>query len=139
MTEHGRQEPGEPYRRVAVDEAAEMQRQGALVVDVRTHGELGQGHVKGALHIPVDDVLMEADANLPQNKDLLLVCAAGVRLRRGSRAPGSAGAVRWRLLATAAGGCCSAFDRCCSAAGGYVPLGGRSGNFSPNDALIGGI
>ena len=79
MTEHGRQEPGEPYRRIAVEEAAEMQRQGALMVDVRTQEEWDEGHVKGALHIPVDDVLTEADAKLPQDKNLLLICAAGVR------------------------------------------------------------
>ena len=30
----GRQEPGEPYRRISVQEALEMQKEGALIVDV---------------------------------------------------------------------------------------------------------
>ena len=30
----GRQEQGEPYRRISVEEAREMQQEGALVVDV---------------------------------------------------------------------------------------------------------
>ena len=79
MTLHGRQEQGEPYRRVSVEEAAEMQKQGALVVDVRRPDEWESGHVQGAIHIPVDNVLEEAQAKLPQDKDLLFICAAGVR------------------------------------------------------------
>ena len=79
MADYGRQESGEPYRRISVEEAVEMQSQGALVVDVRNPDEWNDGHVKGALHIPVDDVLMEADEKLPKDRDLLLICAAGVR------------------------------------------------------------
>ena len=79
MTSYGRQETGEPYRRISVEEAAEMQSQGALIVDVRNQDEWDSGHVIGALFIPVDDVLMEADAKLPKDRDLLLICAAGVR------------------------------------------------------------
>ena len=76
---HGRQEPGEPYRRVSVQEAREMQEAGALVVDVRRPDEWVSGHVRGAVHILVDDVLAEAEAQLPKDKDLLFICAAGVR------------------------------------------------------------
>ena len=79
MADYGRQEQGEPYRRISVEEAAEMQGKGALVVDVRNQDEWDGGHVKGALHIPVDDVLMEADEKLPKDRDLLLICEAGVR------------------------------------------------------------
>ena len=75
----GRQESGEPYRRVSVQEALEMQREGALVVDVRRDDEWVSGHVKGAIHIPVDDFLERAASELPKDKDLLFICAAGVR------------------------------------------------------------
>ncbi len=75
----GRQEPGEPYRRISVQEAHEMQQEGALVVDVRRPDEWVTGHVSGALHIPVDDFLGEAEAKLPRDADLLFICAAGVR------------------------------------------------------------
>ena len=75
----GRQEPGEPYRRISVGEAYEMQQDGALVVDVRRPDEWVSGHARGAVHIPVDDVETQAEAQLPRDKDLLFICAAGVR------------------------------------------------------------
>lgn len=75
----GRQEQGEPYRRISVQEALEMQKEGALIVDVRRDDEWVSGHVKGAIHIPVDDFLERAEAELPKDKDLLFICAAGVR------------------------------------------------------------
>lgn len=79
MTARGRQEAGEPYRRVSVEEASAMQKDGALMVDVRRDDEWVSGHVKDALHIPVDDFLSLAEAKLPKDKDLLFICAAGVR------------------------------------------------------------
>ena len=75
----GRQEPGEPYRRISVQEAREMQEEGALIVDVRRPDEWESGHAAGAFHIPVDDILSEAEAKLPKDQDLLFICAAGVR------------------------------------------------------------
>ena len=77
--ERGRQEPGEPYRRISVQEAREMQEEGALVVDVRRPDEWESGRAAGAVHIPVDDFLAEAESKLPKDADLLFICAAGVR------------------------------------------------------------
>lgn len=74
-----RKEPGEPYYRVTVDEAAQMYGQDDVVfIDVRRPDEYVQGHVKDALFITVDDVLARID-ELPQDKKLLFICAAGVR------------------------------------------------------------
>ena len=75
----GRQEQGEPYRRISVQEAYDMQQAGALIVDVRRPDEWVTGHARGAVHIPVDDVLERAEVELPKDKDLLFICAAGVR------------------------------------------------------------
>ena len=75
----GRQDPGEPYRRISVQEAHEMQQEGGLVVDVRRPDEWVTGHARGAVLIPVDDVLERAEAELPKDRDLLFICAAGVR------------------------------------------------------------
>ena len=74
-----RQEPGEPYFRVSLDEAKSMLDAGnAVVIDVRRDDEWAEGHVTGAMHIPVDDVLQRID-ELPQGRELLFICAAGVR------------------------------------------------------------
>ena len=74
-----RQEAGEPYYRVTLDEVMELyDADDTVVVDVRRPDEYGAGHVKGAMHIPVDDVLARIE-ELPKEKRLLFICAAGVR------------------------------------------------------------
>ena len=73
------QNPGEPYYRISIDEAEEMQASGdSVVVDVRALDEYADGHVKGALFIHVDTLLGRID-ELPQDKNLLFICAIGVR------------------------------------------------------------
>jgi len=74
-----RQEPGEPYWRINVDEAKSMLEDGeSIVIDVRQPDEWLSGRVQGAIHIPVDDILMRID-ELPDDKNLLFICAAGAR------------------------------------------------------------
>ncbi|MCH7705576.1 MAG: rhodanese-like domain-containing protein [Chloroflexi bacterium] len=69
----------EPFSRISVDLAQEKLAQGgSVVVDVREPDEWQAGHVQGAIHIPVDQVLGRVD-ELPTDKDLLFICAAGVR------------------------------------------------------------
>ena len=74
-----KQIPGEPYTRISVDEAAEFHGNDDYVfVDVRRMDEYVDGHVAGATFITVDDLLGRID-ELPQDKNLLFICAAGVR------------------------------------------------------------
>jgi rhodanese-related sulfurtransferase len=74
-----RQNKGEPFFRVNVDEAAAMYKEKDVVfVDVRNPDEYLSGHVKGATWIPVDDVIAKVDT-LPKDKRLVFICAAGVR------------------------------------------------------------
>ena len=74
-----RQEAGEPYFRISVDEAAQMHGDDdAVFIDVRRPDEYAEGHIKDALFIPVDDVLARVD-ELPEDKKLLFICAVGVR------------------------------------------------------------
>ena len=69
----------EPFQRISVEKAKEILDQGnAAVIDVRDPDEWVAGHVKGAMHIPVDEVLNRVD-ELPKEKRLLFICAAGVR------------------------------------------------------------
>ena len=74
-----RREPGEPYYRITTDEAADMYGEDDVVfIDVRRPDEYAEGHIKGTLFIPVDDVLGRID-ELPEDKKLLFICALGVR------------------------------------------------------------
>jgi rhodanese-related sulfurtransferase len=76
-----RQEPGEPYYRVDSNEARtimEAEPDSTVVVDVRRDDEWVTGHVAGAMHIPIDD-LTDRIGEVPQDKKVLFICAAGVR------------------------------------------------------------
>ena len=74
-----RKEPGEPYYRISTDEAAAMHGDdGVVFVDVRRLDEYAEGHIKGAVFMPVDDVITRVD-ELPGDKKLLFICAIGVR------------------------------------------------------------
>ncbi|MBI4202445.1 MAG: rhodanese-like domain-containing protein [Chloroflexi bacterium] len=71
--------PQEPYARIKVEQAKAMVDSGqAVIIDVRRDDEWVSGHVKGAIHMVVDDVLARID-ELPKDKDLLFICQAGYR------------------------------------------------------------
>ena len=76
-----RQDPGEPYYRVDSNEARSMldaDPDNIVVVDVRRDDEWVTGHVRGAIHVPIDDLSDRIDQVL-QDKKVLFICAAGVR------------------------------------------------------------
>ena len=76
-----RQESGEPYYRVESAEAQSMLESdpdNTVVVDVRRDDEWVTGHVTGAIHVPIDD-LSDRIGEVPQDKKVLFICAAGVR------------------------------------------------------------
>ena len=73
------QVPGEPYQRISVDEASKMYDSSDTVfIDVRREDEYNNGHIKDALLILVDDILSRI-GELPEDKKLIFICAAGVR------------------------------------------------------------
>lgn len=51
---------------------------GAVIIDVRTPGEYGTGHVKGSVNIPLDR-LAGSISKLDKNKPLITCCASGMR------------------------------------------------------------
>ena len=66
--------------RVSPAEAQVYLRNGALVIDVRSHGEFSAGHLPCAINIPLD----ELETALPRhvndtNRVLLLHCQSGLR------------------------------------------------------------
>jgi phage shock protein E len=58
---------------------AQLVKEGAIILDVRSKGEFAGGHIKGAINIPVDAL----GANLGQLKDknrtIITCCASGMR------------------------------------------------------------
>jgi phage shock protein E len=51
-----------------------------VIVDVRTPAEFAQGHVPGAINLPVDQVTNRlGELNSAKNKDVVLYCRSGKR------------------------------------------------------------
>lgn len=93
-----RQVPGEPYTRVSVKEALEMLKKGgATAVDVRRQDEYRAGHIKGAMWIPVDDIIPRFD-ELPADGKLLFICAVGARSGLACEYAAAMGAEQSRLF-----------------------------------------
>ncbi|RLS56053.1 MAG: CoA-disulfide reductase [Planctomycetota bacterium] len=60
------------------DALAQSYASGLLLIDVRTAAEFGQGHLPGAVNIPVDE-LRDRLAELSRDRDLAVYCQVGQR------------------------------------------------------------
>ena len=63
---------------VGPDEANELQRGGAVLLDVREPDEWNAGHAPGARHVPLGDLPDRLDS-LPRDRRVLVVCRSGHR------------------------------------------------------------
>jgi rhodanese-related sulfurtransferase len=63
---------------ISVQDAAQRQMDGALILDVREPTEWSQGHVKGAKLIPLGE-LQNRMNELPTDQDILIICHSGNR------------------------------------------------------------
>lgn len=52
---------------------------GAVVLDVRTKNEFDAGHIKGARHIPLDQLSRQMESVRKLNKPVITVCRSGSR------------------------------------------------------------
>jgi len=52
---------------------------GAMIIDVRTHGEFQGGHVNGAKNVPLNTIPSKVGFFKKQKKPLILCCASGSR------------------------------------------------------------
>ena len=86
-------DPREPFTRINVQEADEMMKDGAAVIDVREPHEYTAGHVPGASLIPVNSVFARRE-ELPNDKDLIFVCAVGQRSALAAEMAAAAGLTR---------------------------------------------
>ena len=53
--------------------AKKMQQEGVIVIDVRSEQEFNEGHISGALNIPVDDLQNKIN-KLPENQEIVAYC-----------------------------------------------------------------
>jgi len=57
---------------------ADLVKQGAIILDVRSKGEYQGGHIKGSINIPVD-TLNNNLSKLKKDKPIITCCASGIR------------------------------------------------------------
>lgn len=60
-------------------EYAELVKQGAIILDVRTKGEYSGGHIKGSINISVDALSKNLSQFKDKQKPIITCCASGMR------------------------------------------------------------
>lgn len=63
---------------VTSTEFLESNKENSMVVDVRTELEFGNGHIDGAINIPVDDLRQRLN-ELDKSKEIIVYCQVGLR------------------------------------------------------------
>ncbi len=58
---------------------AELVKNGAVIVDVRTKGEYSSGHIKGSINIPLDSISNVSSKVKDKKKVIITCCASGMR------------------------------------------------------------
>jgi rhodanese-related sulfurtransferase len=58
---------------------ADLMKQGAVILDVRSKGEFEGGHIKGSLNISVDNLENSLAKLKDKNKPIITCCASGMR------------------------------------------------------------
>ncbi len=58
---------------------AELLKQGAIILDVRTSGEYANGHIRGSINISVDQLANNLAKLKDKNKPIITCCASGMR------------------------------------------------------------
>ncbi len=67
-------------KQISVEDAQARLRSGALLIDVRTPGEFKEGHLEGAINLPLDQIETALPLRVTdKGQALLLHCQSGMR------------------------------------------------------------
>ncbi len=58
---------------------ADLMKQGATILDVRSKGEYAAGHIKGSQNIPIDQLHSNVHKLKDKHKPIITCCASGMR------------------------------------------------------------
>jgi len=58
---------------------SELVKNGAVILDVRSTGEYADGHIKGSVNIPVDQLRNNFEKLKDKKKPIITCCASGMR------------------------------------------------------------
>ena len=68
------------YNNINIEQLLQMQKNGAIIVDVRSTQEYNEGHISGAINIPHYEIIKNVK-NIIKNKNdnIILYCQMGTR------------------------------------------------------------
>lgn len=58
---------------------AQLIKEGAIILDVRTTSEFSSGHINGSINIPLDKIIHNVAKLKGKNKPIITCCASGIR------------------------------------------------------------
>lgn len=58
---------------------AQLMKEGAIILDVRTKGEYGSGHIKGSFNIPVEQLHKNLQKFKDKKRTIITCCESGMR------------------------------------------------------------
>lgn len=58
---------------------AQLVKEGAIILDVRTKGEYGYGHIRGSVNIPVDQLGKNLQKFKDKKRTIITCCESGMR------------------------------------------------------------
>ena len=57
----------------------QLVKEGAIILDVRTKGEYGSGHIRGSINIPVEQLPKNLNKFKDKKRTIITCCASGMR------------------------------------------------------------
>ncbi len=58
---------------------AQLVKEGAIILDVRTKGEYGSGHIRGSVNIPVEQLHKNMNKLKDKKRPIITCCESGMR------------------------------------------------------------
>jgi len=58
---------------------AQLMKEGAIILDVRTKGEYGSGHIRGSVNIPVEQLHKSLNKFKDKKRTIITCCESGMR------------------------------------------------------------
>lgn len=58
---------------------AQLLKEGAIILDVRTKGEYGSGHIRGSVNIPVEQLHKNLQKFKDKKRPIITCCESGMR------------------------------------------------------------
>ena len=71
---------------IGLKELKQFQKEGAIIIDVRSPQEFREGHIDGAISIPEYEIKKEAENRLAdKEKDIIVYCSSGGRSKKAQK------------------------------------------------------